>query len=70
MVRRSILEPGVYDGFFPALPHRKWMRNLARFNHLDDLAQRVQELESRLSALDGQTVRGSDEVPFGDLDDA
>lgn len=70
MVRRSIAEPGVYDGFFPALPHRKWMRNLARFNHLDDLAQRVQELEERLAALDGQAASGSPEVPVGDLDDA
>ena len=54
MVRKSITEPGLYDGFFPALPHKEWMKNLARFNRLDELAQSVQSLEKRLAALDNK----------------
>lgn len=45
MVRRSIDTPGVYDGFFPALPHREWMKNLAHFNRLHELAEAVRRLQ-------------------------
>jgi UDP-3-O-[3-hydroxymyristoyl] glucosamine N-acyltransferase len=45
MVRRSIETPGVYDGFFPALPHREWVKNLAHFNRLDEIAEAVRRLE-------------------------
>ncbi len=45
MVRRSIEVPGVYDGFFPALPHREWMKNLAHFNRLGEIADAVRKLE-------------------------
>ncbi|MFN9000023.1 MAG: UDP-3-O-(3-hydroxymyristoyl)glucosamine N-acyltransferase [Betaproteobacteria bacterium] len=45
MVRRSIEVPGVYDGFFPALPHREWMKNLAHFNRLGEIADSVRRLE-------------------------
>jgi UDP-3-O-[3-hydroxymyristoyl] glucosamine N-acyltransferase len=51
MIRRSITQPGLYDGFFPALPHKEWMKNLARFNRLDDLAHQVQGLAAGLEAL-------------------
>lgn len=45
LVRRSIDTPGVYDGFFPALPHREWMKNLAHFNRLGEIADSVRRLE-------------------------
>ena len=45
MVRKSIDTPGLYDGFFPALPHREWMRNLAHFNRLDEIAEAVRRLQ-------------------------
>jgi len=51
MIRRSITQPGLYDGFFPALPHKEWMRNLARFNRLDELAHQVQVLAASLESL-------------------
>lgn len=51
MVRKSITQAGVYDGFFPALPHREWMKNLAQFNRLDALADSVRELKARLEAI-------------------
>jgi UDP-3-O-[3-hydroxymyristoyl] glucosamine N-acyltransferase len=55
MVRKSITEPGVYDGFFPSLPHREWMKNLAQFNRLHELGRTVQELKARLEALEGKS---------------
>ena len=51
-VQADITEPGLYDGFFPARPHREWMKNLARFNRLDELARTVRVLEARLEALE------------------
>ncbi|MBI1397872.1 MAG: UDP-3-O-(3-hydroxymyristoyl)glucosamine N-acyltransferase [Betaproteobacteria bacterium] len=52
MVRKSIAEPGLYDGFFPALPHKDWMKNLANFNRLHELADTVRDLATRLEALE------------------
>jgi UDP-3-O-[3-hydroxymyristoyl] glucosamine N-acyltransferase len=54
MIRRSITTPGVYDGFFPSLPHRDWMKNLAHFNRLHELAERVRELERRIDTTGGK----------------
>jgi len=54
MVRKSITEPGIYDGFFPCLPHREWMKNLAHFNRLHELAETVRELEARMAAMEGK----------------
>ena len=52
MVRRSITTPGIYDGFFPALPHRDWMKNLAHFNRLHEHADTIRRLEARIDALE------------------
>ena len=52
MVRKSIATPGIYDGFFPALPHRDWMKNLAHFNRLHQHADTIRQLEARLEALE------------------
>lgn len=54
MVRKSITQAGIYDGFFPALPHREWMKNLAQFNRLDALADSVRALRVRLEAISGE----------------
>lgn len=52
MVRKSIAEPGLYDGFFPALPHREWMKNLAHFHRLHEHADTLRRLEGRIDALE------------------
>ncbi len=52
MVRKSITTPGIYDGFFPALPHRDWMKNLAHFNRLHEHADTIRRLEARIDALE------------------
>ena len=52
MVRKSITERGMYDGFFPALPHKEWMKNLANFNRLHELADTLRALVSRVERLE------------------
>ncbi len=48
MVANSIREPGIYSGGLPTDEARKWRRNSARFRRLDELARRVNALESTL----------------------
>ncbi len=45
MVSRSINRPGVYSGNLPADEARRFRRNSARFQKLDELAKRVRRLE-------------------------
>jgi len=45
MVSKDIREPGFYTASFPAEKDRDWKRKVARFRRLDDLAQRVANLE-------------------------
>ncbi len=68
MVRKSITTPGIYDGFFPALPHKDWMKNLAHFNRLHEIADIVRSLASRVEQLEGaaspgRTPQGTDAGP-------
>lgn len=44
LVSRSLTRPGVYSGGLPADEARRWRRNSVRFRHLDELAQRVEQL--------------------------
>ena len=60
MVTHSLQEPGGYSGNVPAMPNREWRRNVARFNHLDELTRRVRALEAHLG-LRGETAAGGDE---------
>lgn len=46
LVAGDILQPGAYAGGVQgARPMRSWKRNVARFNHLDELAKRLLKLE-------------------------
>ena len=49
MVTRSIAEAGIYSSGVPVMTNAKWRRNVARFRHLDELAQRVKRLEAELA---------------------
>jgi UDP-3-O-[3-hydroxymyristoyl] glucosamine N-acyltransferase len=42
----SITEPGRYTAFFPVMKHREWERAAAIIRNLDDLRDRLRELES------------------------
>jgi UDP-3-O-[3-hydroxymyristoyl] glucosamine N-acyltransferase len=47
MISRSILKPGSYAGFFPFDDSTAWARNAVHIRHLDELADRVRELERK-----------------------
>ena len=45
MISKSISQPGFYTGNFPGEKNRDWKRKVARFRRLEDLVNRVSELE-------------------------
>jgi UDP-3-O-[3-hydroxymyristoyl] glucosamine N-acyltransferase len=53
MVSHSIDKPGVYSGKLPMDDARRFRRNSARFQNLDELARRVQKLERSKRDGDG-----------------
>jgi UDP-3-O-[3-hydroxymyristoyl] glucosamine N-acyltransferase len=51
LITKSIREPGTYTGALPSWPNKEWARNIAHLRHLDELADRVRELEKRVADL-------------------
>jgi UDP-3-O-[3-hydroxymyristoyl] glucosamine N-acyltransferase len=52
-VSKSITRPGVYTGVYPLAPHEKWLRSAPHIRQLEELADRVRELEKRLKRSEG-----------------
>ena len=48
MITSDITEPGVYSSGQPAMPNREWRKNAVRARQLDDLFNRVKQLEKQL----------------------
>ena len=48
MVMSSIKKSGVYSSGIATDENRKWRRNAARFRHLDEMAKKLKQLETRL----------------------
>lgn len=46
-VSKSITKPGIYSSSFPVMPHREWLKNLAQFRQLDELAHIVRTLDKQ-----------------------
>lgn len=53
LVTKSITEPGTYTSAIPCLPHREWLKNAAQLHHLNELSERVKQLEKII--LEGKT---------------
>ena len=51
LVAKSIMEPGTYTAVFPMQPHAQWLKNAALVRHLDELMQRVRDLENEVKRL-------------------
>ena len=45
MVTKSIEHPGIYASGLPAKPQKQWHKQVARFNRLDKLSDRLKDLE-------------------------
>jgi UDP-3-O-[3-hydroxymyristoyl] glucosamine N-acyltransferase len=58
LVSGSIRKAGVYSGMLPADETKRFRRNSARFQRLDELARRVRRLEG---GLDGDEPQESDD---------
>lgn len=52
LVSKSIPKPGHYTGVFPFDSHDHWLHNAAQLRHLDALAQRIKELETKIASLE------------------
>lgn len=50
MVTRSLAGPGRYSSGIPAMPSVEWRRAVARFRQLDELAQRLGQVERQLQS--------------------
>jgi len=55
LVTKSISQAGSYTGAMPFETHREWLRNAAQMRHLDEMAKRMRELETRLAQLEKKT---------------
>jgi UDP-3-O-[3-hydroxymyristoyl] glucosamine N-acyltransferase len=51
LVAKSITTPGTYTAVFPMLPHDQWLKNAALVRHLDEMMDRVRDLEDRMKKL-------------------
>jgi UDP-3-O-[3-hydroxymyristoyl] glucosamine N-acyltransferase len=51
LITKSIHQRGTYTGALPSWPNKDWARNIAHLRHLDELAERVRELEKQLAQL-------------------
>jgi UDP-3-O-[3-hydroxymyristoyl] glucosamine N-acyltransferase len=60
MVSHSITKPGLYSGQLPFDEARRFRRNSARFQHLDELARRVRALEKGAGAAPEDEQDGKD----------
>ncbi len=51
LVGKSIREAGSYAGIFPFSKNEEWRKNAAHLRHLDDLAQKVRQLQHEIEEL-------------------
>jgi len=51
LITKSISKAGSYTGAYPFSEHRKWTHSASALRHLDELVQKVAELESRLPSI-------------------
>ncbi len=50
LVNKSIKERGSYCGIFPFSSTQKWRKNAAQLRHLDELADRIKQLEQHIKS--------------------
>jgi len=51
-VGNSIKKPGVYSSGIPAKEYTGWIKNIARFHQLDEMAHRLKVLENKIKSED------------------
>jgi UDP-3-O-[3-hydroxymyristoyl] glucosamine N-acyltransferase len=48
-VANSILKPGTYSSGIPVTDNKRWKRNVVRFMHMDEIVQRLKNIESKIN---------------------
>ena len=51
MITKSITEKGVYSSGMPAAANLEWRKNSARYRQLDQMYQRLRDLEKQVTQL-------------------
>jgi UDP-3-O-[3-hydroxymyristoyl] glucosamine N-acyltransferase len=54
LVSKSIREPGSYAGVFPFGKQEDWRRNAVHLRHLDDLSDRIKQLQKEIKEMKGE----------------
>lgn len=52
LITKSINRPGAYTSAMPFSTHETWLKNAAHLRHLDEMAERIKQLEARLQTLE------------------
>ena len=52
LITKSIANPGKYTSVMPFSAHQDWLKNAAHLRHLDRMAKKLSELESKISELE------------------
>lgn len=60
MVSKGITEPGIYSSGTALEEHKTWRKNAVRFRQLDDMAKKLNRLETELAKLTGEYVSNED----------
>ncbi|HEY4037598.1 MAG TPA: UDP-3-O-(3-hydroxymyristoyl)glucosamine N-acyltransferase [Burkholderiaceae bacterium] len=56
-ITRDIRQPGFYTGIYPFMLNRDWERSAAVVRHLDELRERIRQLEARVRAQQTESDR-------------
>jgi UDP-3-O-[3-hydroxymyristoyl] glucosamine N-acyltransferase len=48
-VANSILKPGTYSSGIPVTDNKRWKRNVVRFQHMDEIVQRLKNIERKIN---------------------
>lgn len=52
LITKSIPAPGTYTSAMPFSSHEAWLKNAAHLRHLDQMAERIKQLEAKLQAME------------------
>lgn len=52
LITKSIVKPGEYTSVMPFSAHQDWLKNAAHLRHLDKMAEKLAELERKISELE------------------
>lgn len=52
LITKSITKPGAYTSAMPFSTHEQWLKNAAHLRHLDSMAEKIHQLEQKITELE------------------